>query len=138
MHIGRIKGATRDLGKPADWNEEEHGPCGSLPVRDEIISGNHVMVSEWIPTEDELTQLMAGASINLYVYGTIHPPVAIGVDASENVDNRGTLKHRFEFLMHELEKRFPENTEHRKWCAEPPELDLLREIDRTLGKNNQI
>ena len=46
---------------------------------------------------------------------------------------RDTTPLRFAFLMDELDKRFPKGAEHRLYCAEPPELHLLREIDERLG-----
>ena len=37
------------------------------------------MVSAWLPSPDELRLIAAGAPIYLYVYGTAHPPVWVGV-----------------------------------------------------------
>lgn len=76
MLIGRIHGATRVLGKPADMTDEE---CGPLAIRDTPSEQGNVMVSAWIPTPDELVHLAQGAPIYLYVWGNGHPPVAIEV-----------------------------------------------------------
>lgn len=50
----------------------------------------------------------------------------------------GTIEYRFDWLMAELEKRFPEGTEHRMFCAEPPEAHMMREIDATLEKLRDV
>lgn len=39
------------------------------------------MVSFWRPTAEELEQLNAGGLVTLYVFGTMHPPVSIGVES---------------------------------------------------------
>jgi hypothetical protein len=83
MLIARILGATRELGKPVDWDDEKNGSCGSLPIRDEQVRGANVMVSAWTPTPGELARLNAGAPIYLYVWGTSHPPVAVEVSNIE-------------------------------------------------------
>lgn len=79
MLIRRIEGATRDLGAPAGWSEATHGPCGSLPIRDTVIDGLHVMISAWAPEPADLEALAAGGVVHLYIYGTTHPVVAMGV-----------------------------------------------------------
>lgn len=78
MHIGRILGATRDLGKPKDWDDSK-GCCLSLPVRDEIDAAGRKMTSAWLPTPEELAAIAAGAPIHLTVYGNGHPPVMLSV-----------------------------------------------------------
>ncbi len=80
MEIGRITGATRNLGAPADWTPERDGHCGHLPIRDEPHSpGVNQMISAWLPTPDELARLAAGAPIYLVILGVTHPPVALTV-----------------------------------------------------------
>ena len=77
MIIGRIKGATRTLGK-------SQGYIG-LPLRDELINcsvggeGTPSMVTAWEPTPDELERLNAGAPVYLRIIGTMHPPVMLEV-----------------------------------------------------------
>lgn len=81
MLINRIRGATRNLGKPADWDDEK-GRCVSLPIRDEVLAGGiPAMLSSWQPTPDELARLAAGAPVWLRVIGTSHPPVMLEVAA---------------------------------------------------------
>jgi hypothetical protein len=46
----------------------------------------------------------------------------------------GTVSYRFSRLLEELDKRFPKGADHRRFCAEPPELHLLREIDAYLAQ----
>jgi hypothetical protein len=76
----KIDGCTRELGKPHGWDDETHGPCGSLPIRDEIGGGDIPrMVSFWRPSEAELKLLNEGALVLLYVVGRTHPPVILTV-----------------------------------------------------------
>jgi len=77
MEPGIIPRATRDLAKPKNWNEELDGECESLLVRDDVMNGQPVMVSRWIPNEIELKMLNKGGSVELIIYGNIHPPVSL-------------------------------------------------------------
>lgn len=80
METRKIPRATRDLGKPLDWDEAKHGPCGSLPIRDvRAAGGQNAMLSHWQPDAEELARLNAGAPVTLWVYGEVHPPVSITV-----------------------------------------------------------
>ena len=65
MIVGRIDGATRELGKPAGWNDARDGKCLTLPVRDECVGGVHQMVSAWVPTPDEIARIAAGERANV-------------------------------------------------------------------------
>lgn len=77
MHIGRIEGATRVLGK-------SQGYLG-LPIRDETINctvggeRTPAMVTAWLPTPEELVLLNAGASVHVRILGTGHPPIMVDV-----------------------------------------------------------
>lgn len=89
MEIGRIEGATRMLGAPADWNAERDGPCLGLPIRDEMRGDLLHMTSAWFPTAAELALLQAGAPVHLVVIGAGHPPVWVGVgEASKAAGQR--------------------------------------------------
>jgi hypothetical protein len=80
MHIGRVAGATRNLGAPKNWDPVKDGICGGLPIRDEPHSpGVNQMVSAWLPTPEDIALIAAGAPIYLVVLGTSHPPVALTV-----------------------------------------------------------
>lgn len=75
-------GEITDYGKPADWNETTHGPCGSLPVR-RVVEGAGpnamlVMYSNWKPSDDELARLNAGAVVELCCCG-VQPAVSVTV-----------------------------------------------------------
>lgn len=72
-----IKGQTRDLGKPRNWDDAKLGHCGSLSIRDENFNGMPVMVSLWKPDAEELRVLNAGGGVQLHVFGNVHPPVAV-------------------------------------------------------------
>lgn len=77
MQIGRIKNATRVLGK-------SQGYLG-LPVRDEAINctvggeGTPSMVTAWLPTPKELAALNAGAPVYVRILGNAHPPIMVEV-----------------------------------------------------------
>jgi hypothetical protein len=85
MNAVPITGCTRLLNKPADWDEERDGPCGSLAIRDETLHGSAVMVSAWKPSAADIAKLQAGGLVMLYVVGTIHPPCGMEVaDAGQS------------------------------------------------------
>ncbi len=80
MIIGRIHGATRELGTPKDWDNERDGECGSLAIVDiQTERGRPQMVSAWFPTPDEVKRMATGQPVYLSVFGTVHPPVALWV-----------------------------------------------------------
>jgi hypothetical protein len=79
MMPARVYGATRHLKAPSDWNKDEDGPCGGLPIRDEKTTAGPGMTSAWQPTVEEIERLKAGASVYLTVLGTVHPPVSMSV-----------------------------------------------------------
>ena len=79
MHVGRIQNATRTLSAPKDWNRDENGPCGGLPIRDEKTSAGMGMFSAWFPTPEEIERIKEGAPIYLIVLGSTHPPVDMRV-----------------------------------------------------------
>lgn len=80
MRSVRIKGATRELGRPLGWDEQRNGPCDSLHVRDERWGAMPCMVSAYKLSEEELAKLSAGGYIVLHVIGEVHPPVALSVE----------------------------------------------------------
>lgn len=67
------------LGAPQGWNQSET-PCGALPVTKCLLDGKPAMKSYWRPSEEEIRALVDGHHITLLVLGTVHPPVAIGVE----------------------------------------------------------
>lgn len=77
MHIGRIEGATRVIGK-------SQGYLG-LPLRDVTINctvgGDETpaMETAWLPTSEEIAAIADGAPVILRVLGTTHPPVMVSV-----------------------------------------------------------
>jgi hypothetical protein len=79
MLVGRIDGATRNFGAPHDWDKATRGPCGSLPIRDELTTAGPGMTSAWLPTPEEIEKIKAGAPVYLTVFGNVHPPVSMAV-----------------------------------------------------------
>ncbi len=77
MQVGRIKNATRVIGK-------SQGYMG-LPLRDELInekvSGENTpsMITAWFPTPKELDAINKGAPIHVRIIGTMHPPIMVEV-----------------------------------------------------------
>jgi hypothetical protein len=64
---GAIPHATRTLG-------------GGLAIHDQVNeNGEAVMLSAWEPSTEELDRLMKGAPVILFVGGTLHPAVGVGV-----------------------------------------------------------
>jgi hypothetical protein len=78
MLIARIDPATRVMNAPSDWDGTDM-QCGALPILDVMTSEGAFMVSAWEPTPDEIKQLLAGATIKLWIRGTAHPVVALTV-----------------------------------------------------------
>ncbi len=56
MEIGKINGATRVLGAPANWDHSKT-ECVGLPVLDFVDENGRAMISAWMPTPDELARL---------------------------------------------------------------------------------
>ena len=83
MEVVKLEGMNRELSPPAGWDKEKHGECSPLPVFAEVVAGNVTMTSAWKPNAEELAHLVRGAAVALVVYGTVHPPVAIGVFPAE-------------------------------------------------------
>lgn len=75
--IKRIEHATRELGKPQDWNEKNDPPCGVLPIRDIVTQDGPFMVSAWEFTPLEIAALQRGETLKLCIRGTGHPVVAL-------------------------------------------------------------
>jgi hypothetical protein len=77
MHIGRIEGATRVIGK-------SQGYLG-LPLKDVTINctvggeDTPAMETAWLPTPEEIAAIVAGAPVILRVLGAAHPPVMVSV-----------------------------------------------------------
>lgn len=91
MEIIKLAGMNRELQPPKDWNPETDGECAPLPVFAEVVDGHMVMTSAWKPSAEELEQLNKGAAVALVIYGTIHPPVALGVFPAEMEVNSGDV-----------------------------------------------
>lgn len=79
----KIRGETRCIGKPRDWDSSLDGPCGSLSVRDEVElqSGVNFMHSEWKLEAGEL-KLLADHNgvVVLRISGAVHPVVSLHVE----------------------------------------------------------
>jgi hypothetical protein len=67
------------FGAPAGWDQKEL-PCGALPVTVTQVDGKTAMVSFWKPDAADLEALAKGGSIALWIYGDVHPVVAVGVE----------------------------------------------------------
>lgn len=82
MEPQSIAEKTRSLGQPVNWRPED-GECATLDVVDITLQGVNVMLSQWLPSEEERQLIAKGAKVNLLVWGTGHPPVSVSVDTSE-------------------------------------------------------
>lgn len=79
MEIIKLPGMNRELAPPKDWDAEKDGECGTLPVFAEVVNGGMTMTSAWKPSEEELNELVKGGVVAMVIYGTMHPPIALGV-----------------------------------------------------------
>lgn len=80
MIIARIEGATRVCGK-------EQGYTG-LPIRDEIVEIEGVgavnfMVSAWEPTPEDITRILAGGKVHVWIAGKTPPVMRVNVGQVE-------------------------------------------------------
>lgn len=77
MEIGRIKNATRVLGKSQGYY--------GLPIREIRINctvngpNTPAMETAWLPSVEEMRAMVAGAPIILRILGSAHPPVMLRV-----------------------------------------------------------
>lgn len=75
MHIGRIQGATRTLGKAQGYS--------GLPVRDEVLLTSqgrvHCIASAWLPEPFELVGLNRGAALTVKLLSKEQPPMVLEV-----------------------------------------------------------
>lgn len=90
MEIGRIKGATRVLGKSQGYYglpvRDEAKNLGDLPHMLLMLGSNQVdgdnvptMQTVWFPSPDELARLNAGAGIHVSLVGMAHPPISVTI-----------------------------------------------------------
>lgn len=106
-----IRGFTRMLGKPADWEESKHGQCGALAILDheqpqaEGAPPMNTMVSAWDVTPDELRKLRLGAPVYLRVLGRGHPPVSIWV-GDPPIDGKEPASDELDAFHEELRLAF--------------------------------
>lgn len=80
MEPTKINGSTRSLSAPEGWNDEQHGECQVLPIRDAKSNGLHVLQSAWQPSTEEIALICAGRPVILSVWSVNHPPVSLSVD----------------------------------------------------------
>ncbi len=82
MRYVQPEGKNADFGKPKDWDDSAFGPCGSLPIRREVVGagGNAyaALYSNWKPSTAELALLNAGGVVELQCCG-VQPAVAVSV-----------------------------------------------------------
>lgn len=98
MRCVKIKDQNADFGKPRDWDESKFGPCGSLPIRREVIgsggSARLSMFSNWKPSDAELAVLNAGGCVELECCG-VQPAVSVAAVPCADPDEppmRSTLR----------------------------------------------
>lgn len=82
MRCVKVKGQNADFGKPKNWNDAVFGPCGSLPLRREVVGSEGAAYtahySNWKPSTAELAALNAGGVVQLECCG-VQPAVSVAV-----------------------------------------------------------
>lgn len=68
------------LGAPTSWDQSAT-PCSALAITRTEVDGHQVIASFWRPDSVELAMLQAGKPVVLFVYGSTHPVVSMGVAA---------------------------------------------------------
>jgi hypothetical protein len=63
------------LGAPANWDEDERGKCGGLPVYRDYGK----FISCWAPSWRERIRLLFGQRVWMTVVSNSHPPVSLHV-----------------------------------------------------------
>lgn len=83
MKPGKIDGATDTLVPPPEFNTKVMHRPHALPLKQtKDIGGHHIMLSIWHPETAEIERMVAGAPVQLTVYGAgprRHPPVMLSV-----------------------------------------------------------
>lgn len=75
MEILNTKHTNANLGAPADWDEEKHGKCLTLPcLRND---DTNTFSSFWRPSKEDLAILNEGGCLMLTVVSSSHPPVGV-------------------------------------------------------------
>jgi hypothetical protein len=69
--------ATHRFAAPADWNEQENGPCATLAVMQIEDDGGKRLLSAWRPTIRDIDNLRKGGFVILEVFGSGHPAVSV-------------------------------------------------------------
>lgn len=98
MEIIKLPGMNRELAPPGGWDAEKHGECLPLPVFAEVSNGGMHMTSAWRPSAEELVALNAGGAVAMTIFGTLHPPIALGVFAVEDVPQRPGIQQAVDKL----------------------------------------
>lgn len=69
-------GRNKNLGAPPDWDEEDQGTCGVLPV----YADGQICTSCWQPNWRQRVAILFGQPIWLeVVFGATQPPVMLKV-----------------------------------------------------------
>ena len=75
----RAPSATHNLVAPGNWDSDKRGECGDLPATYE----DGVFYSYWMPTAEEIAEIMSGTPVRLGIVGSSHPPVSVDVQAAK-------------------------------------------------------
>ena len=64
--------------------------CKPIPATRQLLKeseddeGVPAIITFWKPDENEMRMLLSGGCVMLYVFGTVHPPVAVEVEVPEH------------------------------------------------------
>lgn len=78
MRPVKLQDETRSFAAPQSWDESE-GPCDTLSIYDYASENGNVMVSAWMPDDEERKALIDGAVLYLHIHGAVHPVVGLAI-----------------------------------------------------------
>lgn len=78
MRPVKLQDATRHAVPPENWDYSD-GPVDSLSICDYQTKNGNVMVTAWLPTEEELSRLVNGSVLFIHQYGMEPVPLKLSI-----------------------------------------------------------
>ncbi len=77
----KFPGFTHDFGKPAGWDDDVDGKCGSLP----LMLHDRLHISTWKLSFRERLRILFGWKVTLSCHG-LQPPVMLDVQRVRQIE----------------------------------------------------